>query len=280
MTPFYEELRDIRIAQSLTIEEISKETKIHPRFLHALEEGNFDILPEPYIRLYLKAYALQNGVDYKVVLAKLDEHLHGAAEAEKRNKEQDKFWLLRRPSFSTEAAVGKAKSMGFNRAVFVGAPIVLVAVIILLRTCQDDEGPAGAVEAVPKAAEIMTAQSRDALPERESDPSVAPAERSPLPAFGQGPLQLSMTAHEETWIRITADGDRQYDIILRPGESETWEADEIFHLRLGKSRGVSITLNDRPLKPLGPEDTWVTSALITREGIISSETRPMLVGRD
>lgn len=61
---FHEELRNHRLKKGLILEEISEETKINVRILQALEQGNFHILPIPYVRLFMKAYA--QAIDYPV----------------------------------------------------------------------------------------------------------------------------------------------------------------------------------------------------------------------
>ena len=63
MTNFYEELRESRLARGLSIEDISSVTKINPTYLHAIETGEYDLLPEPYIVLFIRAYAKEIGID-------------------------------------------------------------------------------------------------------------------------------------------------------------------------------------------------------------------------
>jgi len=281
MAPFYEELRDVRIAQSLTLEEISKQTKIHPRFLHALEGGEFDILPEPYIRLFLKAYAIQIGVDYKGPLAKLDEHLHGTKEAERQDKDRHKLRRLQLDRSTKQKAVGRDKSIGKNQILWFASLAVLVGIVVVLRECRQDRAPSIAEERTTRsAAEILTAQAQNHGREGQNQTPDTPDSEADTFLPPGVPLTLSMTAIERTWIAVNVDGDRDYDVILRPGQSESWQAEEKFRLKLGKTRGVTLSLNGKPLEPLGPQNTWVTEAIITREGIISSETTPILPDRD
>lgn len=61
---FHEDLRNHRLKKGLILEEISEDTKINVRILQALEQGDYHILPVPYIRLFMKAYAL--AIDYPV----------------------------------------------------------------------------------------------------------------------------------------------------------------------------------------------------------------------
>jgi cytoskeleton protein RodZ len=57
-------LQDTREAQDLSLEEVEAQTRIRRRFLQALEEGEYDVLPgEVYVRGFLRNYALYLGLD-------------------------------------------------------------------------------------------------------------------------------------------------------------------------------------------------------------------------
>ena len=61
---FHEDLRNHRLKKGLILEEIAEDTKINVRILQALEQGDYHILPVPYVRLFMKAYAQM--IDYPV----------------------------------------------------------------------------------------------------------------------------------------------------------------------------------------------------------------------
>ncbi len=57
-------LREARTRQGLDFPELEELTKIRPKYLRALEDENFDILPAPtYIRGFLRTYAGALGLD-------------------------------------------------------------------------------------------------------------------------------------------------------------------------------------------------------------------------
>jgi len=68
MAEFYKILKKTRIQQGIELEEIQNRTKINISFLHALENGEFELLPEPYIRLFLKAYGNEVGLNTEELL--------------------------------------------------------------------------------------------------------------------------------------------------------------------------------------------------------------------
>ena len=72
MAQFYKELRELRLSKEINLEELENRTKINAKYLEAIEEGNFDILPIPYLRLFLRAYAIEIGGDSERALEQLD----------------------------------------------------------------------------------------------------------------------------------------------------------------------------------------------------------------
>ncbi len=78
MAQFYKELKDLRVSKEISLEELESKTKINIRYLEAIESGNFDILPIPYLRLFIRAYAIEIGGDSERSLEQLDSFIgHG-----------------------------------------------------------------------------------------------------------------------------------------------------------------------------------------------------------
>lgn len=64
-------LKKTREEKGLSIEDIQEETKIRKKYLEAIEENNFDILPgEVYLKVFIKGYAREVGLDYQELLSK------------------------------------------------------------------------------------------------------------------------------------------------------------------------------------------------------------------
>ena len=60
---FGEELKQARLEKELSLMDISAETRISLKFLDAIEHGQFQILPQTYVRAFLREYALMTGLD-------------------------------------------------------------------------------------------------------------------------------------------------------------------------------------------------------------------------
>ena len=65
---FFSLLKEHRESKGIQIEEISEYTKINPIYIEAIEEGNFSILPNVYMRLFLRSYAIYLEADSGKVL--------------------------------------------------------------------------------------------------------------------------------------------------------------------------------------------------------------------
>lgn len=62
-------LQEAREEQGLSIADIAERTNIRPQFLQAMEEGNFQLLPDQaYIRPFLRTYARALGLDAEQIV--------------------------------------------------------------------------------------------------------------------------------------------------------------------------------------------------------------------
>ena len=74
---FFDALKSHRESKDIEISEICEFTKIHPRYIEAIESGDFSVLPTVYMRLFLKAYANFIGADSAKALEDFELHTTG-----------------------------------------------------------------------------------------------------------------------------------------------------------------------------------------------------------
>ncbi|RKY62709.1 MAG: hypothetical protein DRP99_05325, partial [Candidatus Latescibacterota bacterium] len=72
MAELHTRLREAREAKGISLGEISGNTRIKLEYLQAMEDGDFSFLPRPYVRMFVKAYAEEVGLDPDEVLAEFD----------------------------------------------------------------------------------------------------------------------------------------------------------------------------------------------------------------
>ena len=100
MPDFYKILKDTRIQRGIKLDEIQTRTKINIIFLKAIENGKFDLLPEPYIRLFLRAYSTEIGLDPEKLLNQFEQFINensSKLKGRKGNKSPEKHLTTPKP---------------------------------------------------------------------------------------------------------------------------------------------------------------------------------------
>lgn len=215
-----EQLRKQRKAKGISLVEVSEHTKIGKKYLEALENGEYDVLPgETYIRGFLKAYAKYLDLDddeiirhYKVQRRMADHEDAGAdGEGGQRAESNQSLW----------------------------GP--LLAVLVL----------AGLGAGVFLFWSSLTGKKPEPRADGSDAASSEFAAGLPAPAANAGDLVLKIRAKEKTWITIMADGRQEPDVTLNPNEERTWTAKERFVLWTGNAGGVEVWFNNELQPPLG-----------------------------
>ena len=110
-----------------------------------------------------------------------------------------------------------------------------------------------------------------------SAPSIASVPSVPQPS-GQAEssppregLQLRIDSRGPVWLSITADGAKQWQGTLRPNQTREVQATDSVRLTVGDAGAVELSLNGKPLPPLGRSGE-VKSITITAKG--ASEPAP------
>jgi cytoskeleton protein RodZ len=67
------------------------------------------------------------------------------------------------------------------------------------------------------------------------------------------PVRVEMTADDPVWISVKADGKNLYSGTLQPQETKTAGANQNMTIRVGNAGGIHISLNGKPIGPVGPK---------------------------
>ncbi|MEC8839375.1 MAG: helix-turn-helix transcriptional regulator, partial [Candidatus Neomarinimicrobiota bacterium] len=87
MSNLHKKLKSLRRERKIDLEAIEKRTKIDIKYLKAIENGKFEILPSTYIRLFLKAYCVEIGADPIDALYQLDELINNGKKSNNSDEE-------------------------------------------------------------------------------------------------------------------------------------------------------------------------------------------------
>ncbi len=265
---FYHELKQLRVAQGISLEDISARTRIHIRFLEALEQGELEILPKTYIRLFLRSYCREIGADVKEVLQQVEEHLGGPKLPHAALLEDLSAPLpspTKRDSIPETGARGPVR---LRRDLFAGASIflLLIAVTFFARRVYQEPAsvespntisPAGTVEEPPASTtpQSLPDASRSEVPTTRTAPPPATRTRPIIPEesavelpdelFTQErivshhmervrltpPVRLTLMARDNVVIQPVIDGQRGPTFNLTVAEVRIWTVQEDLVIR-------------------------------------------------
>jgi cytoskeleton protein RodZ len=257
-------LREARMRQRIDITDMETRTKIRAKYLRALENEEWDLLPGPtYVRSFLRTYADALGLDSKLLVEEYKLR-HDPLET-------GELHPIRRPTQRERDRRRRREPRGLPVAAIVGVVLaaIFVALYLLGQNADDDEGGGRTVATMPTETEART-QPR----ENGGSTSGGAAER-PKPRIVR--VQLIPTAPVSVCL-VNASGEVLIgNEILQPGqESETFRSRR-FRLVLGNN-GVRLRINgkDRAVPPSGEPIGYT----ITRNGRsdLPAERRPTCAG--
>jgi cytoskeleton protein RodZ len=245
MASFGELLRREREMRGVSLREIADGTKISVRFLQALEEGRNDVLPGGlFPRAFVKQYALFLGLDPERVVADFVAQ-HAEAIPERR---------------APVVQTGPRLSLTPGQ-ILLGVLALVVLVVLLRRPSEPDYRRA---KAEPTPTPVAAAPAVLPTDRVYPSPSLAPAAATP----GDG-IVITMTAQQECWVEVRADGQTLVNKVLNEGESQTFEARGEIVLSVGNAGGLQLRVNDQPALPLGRSGEVRKNIVITRQNLPS-----------
>ena len=260
-----------RELRGVPLEEISRITKIHIRFLEALEDNRFDELPgEVFIKGYIRSYA-------KIIGSDVDEMLNSYEESI-GNK------LIEKGPNAQSKSPNTAKK-------YIGFVIASLSILVLLFFTKfinlDKNNPTTKIvkppfsllgtpnekETLPKIAEnfsnaellensipnpeasvtkktLVVEKELDTIkpkPDLQKQKNSLIAKEGKAPGNIKKPLKLTIKVKNNSWFNINIDDFREEDFILSAGEEKSYRGNEIFRLTIGNKQGTDLTLNGKSL---------------------------------
>ena len=261
-----------RERKGLSLEAVSQATRISPRSLEAIESDDFISLPAPiFIRGFLKTYASFIGLEsYKVIaLYETQTGIIGlpapkGLQPEKRIPRR--IWLLTIPFLIVLIGGGVywlASPRKAPPAPSVAPPPPSPAPVLeTAKTPLPPPAPPPVKEA-PKAPEKMPKAQPEKKPETPvapgppkiltPSPAVPPAASVGVPGEEKKERRhiLRVQAKEQTWVRVQADDQPEFEVLLEPQEKAVWTAREQLKITLGNAAGLDMAFNGKRVGPFG-----------------------------
>ena len=231
-------LRETRIRKKIDITTVEEATKIRAKYLRAIENEEWGVLPGPtYVKTFLRTYAQYLGLDAHLLV---DEYAARFEEPEE----------LELPAFSREQRIRtRVRRVGPpSRLAAAGgvALAILVFLLVLGLTANDDDGSSKS-----GSADSQTARKDERKAKRK-------AATAPAPAAKGGKVKLEVVASRPVWVCVVDARDRpRVDAqTLAAGDREGPFTGTSFKVTVGNGGGdlrINGKLRDTPERsePLG-----------------------------
>lgn len=242
---FANDLSSKRKNEGISIQQIHQKTRIEVKFIEAIEKANFDIMPELYMRAFIKEYAETIGLKGEDILKKYDLAKSGktqeTVETITQTQVQEKpLQAIQYDSTPNETKDTPTKKVVVNKnfiyAVSSGALIVIAAFLYVLL-----------FENAPKEI-IKETPYEEILQENKERFEIKKEPESPLVNLSPDSLYLKVVTNARVWIKVKIDDSLSTDFTSQAGETHLYAASTKFYVVLGNAGGVNLFLNEVPLK--------------------------------
>jgi cytoskeletal protein RodZ len=218
------QLSKSRLQKKISVEDIATKTLIQPRFIHAIEKGRLEDLPESlYVRGFIRRYAEALGMD-GVQLSETFPLSHG-----KTISSSSKFLG------NGSTALRPWHLYLLYLGLIVGAILALTA--IMNRQSSQFSGGSATAPTTPQKSTTAPKPS----------PKPAPAK----PAKPTAPVQAVLTLKDDSYVEILADGTNVDTVTLKKGTSKTYTAQKSLVIFSGNPGGIMLSANGQSAKPMG-----------------------------
>lgn len=227
---------------------ISKQLCIREEFLEALENGQYNLIPEPvYILGFARNYAMELGLNPDEVVAKIKKEMGMQSDCA---SDDDDVTACAMPSIEEESWIkvlfGKIYQFIYQNWIwFAGAVVaialVVFAVVMLKPDAKEevaDEVPVVTVESVLKEPEYkMPVRERFGTDNREK-------------------ANVVLQAIQESWVKVEdGRGNTVFSRVLVPGDLYYVPVGNKYKATFGNAGGIDIWVNGELAPDAGPDHT-------------------------
>lgn len=285
-----ETLKSAREAKGLSLQQAEDDTKIRKRYLQALEDGEYEIIPgRVYAKGFLRNYAGYLGLNQEEIMMEFKL----LSLPVKENYQGPKM----EPGFTKRRSNGRSDKRAYLVTVLV-AVMAIVTLVVFNSLYKDrdtglnDTGQTPGTEQGEvnknnsdkpdnKPANEQVNQSAynpgSMNPANGSTQGTTPAPGAPPDGQASTPLgnvNITLNGKDEVcWTRVTVDGVVKFTGNINPGESKTFTGSGKIIVRLGKAKAVEVIHNGQNLGILGTNSNPITREF-TSNTSLSPVTEP------
>ena len=264
-----DEFKSHREKREISLQHIHNKTRIDIKYLRAIEEGNFDIMPQVYLRAFIKEYAKSIDLDPDETLNKYELAIAGNYgieesldddKARKENKNEKKKLVYTSENLK---GVEESSSPKNNNMIIGVAGLAAVIIIGLVFFIFSNNSDSEIVKENPYQEILEESAQRFEAPSNEVNSSEI-----------LDSISLKIATIDTSWIRILVDGKDEQEYIMRPDREKEFKAVNEFRILTGNAGGLVLFLNDKKLKFDNPRGA-IRNYKVTRKGIETIESTPV-----
>ncbi len=248
MESFPEYLKKQREEKKIRLSDIAAQTKISIKFLEAIESGEYHLLPDTYMRAFIKDYARTIGLDPDETMNRFTLHMAmtiaGSEQKELQPKESD-----------GKESVEK-KPLVFTKTQKIGAGVGGVVVLVVLSYLAFSPGK--------KSRDRITDYDKAEMFDQQKFDSAYEAATK----VHADSSQLGLAATDTVWVNLVVDDGKTYDLLLKPGASLSFWGKKKFNMTIGNAGGLIVSLNGHRYPPFGQNGIVIRDLTIYKDGKI------------
>ncbi|WP_144483414.1 helix-turn-helix domain-containing protein [Bacillus pumilus] len=298
MTELGKRLIEAREEKGMSLEDLQTVTKIQKRYLLAIEQGNYDIIPGKfYVRAFIKQYAEAVGLNPE----QLFEEFRKDVPSTYNDEVSDKLSNIK-PQRELPKPASKVLEL-LPTILIIGGVLVVIAIIyVIVQAVNHDSGQKNN-QTAPQQSESKyevsedsslakdqkkkeKASSDDQEKSSKKDDSSKDSSKddetvslkaantegstTTYEASGTKEMELTISATKASWLRVRDESGKVLKMgELKDGESFKTDLSELSQvdIRLGNATGIDIKVNDETLKyELDPKNTMTQNIVIVNKG--------------
>jgi len=263
MASLGQKLRQERERLGIPLADIARETRISARYLEAIETEDTRTLPHDFFyRSFVRQYAEYLGISADEVTVTLRREVPEVVLPMVNPAPRVLPTLL--PMTTEPAPMPRSLSTAFedgrtSKRWLAVAALLLVGSVSYLATRRPADSASTALEtaeAKPTATLTVPVSGPSQSGASQTNPVVSPPQQLGTAVvqatnLGSGRLQIVISAREQTWIKLVADGKNIYMGLIEPGQSQAIENASNAELLTGNAGGIEVKQNGRSLPGLG-----------------------------
>lgn len=244
------------------ISTIAKTLCIREEFLQALEDGNYNVIPETvYILGFARNYAMELGLNPDEVVGKIKKELGLIKEEEKievSNVEQGKYKFVTKEdlkNYYSKILQYIKKNWKLLAGIFGGLLVVLIVILLVF------SGNKKTVQPVETKTEVATTVS---------DPAFKLPVHERFGTKNREEARVVLQAEKDSWVKIEdARGNSIFSLVLVSGDVFYMPNGDKYKGTFGNVGAIDVWVDGTLLKKLGPANTRKTGISMSPDALKS-----------